>query len=101
MGEITDYVKTLYIDSGDILEDEAEKISRNLEDNIKDIIRPGQVGYDTGHLHDTISSDYEVDGPIAVVTGWYSADYGQYWYRWKGGVDFLSEGLQKTVENYK
>ena len=100
MGEITDFV-TLYIENSDILEDEAEKISRDLEENIKDIIGPGEVGYDTGHLHDSIQSDYEVDGKIAWVTGWYGADYGQYWYRWKGGVDFLSEGLNKTVENYR
>ena len=100
MGEITDFV-TLYIKDSDILEEEADKISRNLEENIKDVIGPGKVGYDTGHLHDSIVSDFEVDGTIALVTGWYSADYGQYWYRWKGGVDFLSEGLQKTVDNYK
>ena len=101
MGEITDFV-TLYIDNSNILEDESEKISRNLEENIKDIIGPGNVGYDTGHLHDTVQSDYEmVSGTEAIITGWYSADYGQYWYRWKGGVDFLSEGLNKTVENYR
>lgn len=100
MGEITEFV-TLYIDNSDILEDEAEKISRDLEDNIKDIIGPGEVGYDTGHLHDTVQSDYSIMGKIAWVTGWYSADYGKYWYRWKGGVDFLDKGLNKTVENYR
>ena len=52
MGEITDFV-TLYIEDSGMLEEEASKISHSLEDNIKDIIRPGQVGYDTGHLHDS------------------------------------------------
>ena len=100
MGEIEEFV-TLYIKDSDILEDEASKISRSLEDNIKDIIAPGNVGYDTGHLHDSVVSDYEVDGDIAWVIGWYGEDYGKYWYRWKGGVDFLSEGCKKTIENYK
>ena len=100
MGEITDFV-TLYIQDSDILEEEASKISRDLEDNIKDIISPGQVGYDTGHLQGTVVSDYEAEDKLAWVTGWYSADYGKYWYRWKGGVDFMSEGLKKTLENYK
>ena len=100
MGEITDFV-TLYIEDSDILENEASKISRDLEDNIKDIIGPGKVGYDTGHLHNTVKSEYEVGSKIAWVTGWYSADYGKYWYRWKDGVDFLSEGLNKTMENYR
>ena len=56
MGEITDYV-TLYIEQSDILEDKASEISHDLEDNIKDVISPGSVGYDTGHLHDSIVSD--------------------------------------------
>ena len=101
MGEITDFV-TLYIEDSDILEKEVDKISRDLEDTIKDIIGPGNVGYDTGHLHDTVQSDYEmVSGTLGVITGWYSADYGKYWYRWKGGVDFLNEGVNKIVENYR
>lgn len=100
MGEITEFV-TLYIQESDILETEASKISATLEDNIKDVIRPGQVGYDTGHLFGTVQSDYTVDDNIAWVTGWYGADYGQYWYRWKGGVNFLEEGLNKTLELYR
>lgn len=101
MGEITDII-TLYIKESNILEDEAKKISNDLEDNIKDIIGPGKVGYDTGHLHDSIISKYNiVSDNLALVTGWYLEDYGQYWYRWKGGTNFLSEGLQKTVDNYK
>lgn len=100
MGEITDYV-TLYIEQSDILEDKAEEISVDLEKNIQEVIGPGQVGYDTGHLHDSVISDYAVGQSMAVVRGWYSADYGQYWYRWKGGVDFLNQGLEDTLALYR
>lgn len=100
MGEITDYV-TLYIEQSDILEDKAEEISVDLEKNIQEVIGPGQVGYDTGHLHDSVVADYAVGQSMAVVRGWYSADYGQYWYRWKGGVDFLNQGLEDTLALYR
>ena len=101
MGEITDFV-TLYIDNSNILEDEAEKISHELEDNIKDIIGPGNVGYDHGHLWGSIWTRYDIISKnTAIVKGDYHVDYGQYWYRWKGGVNFMSEGLNKTVENYR
>ena len=100
MGEITDYVP-LYIEQSDILEDKASEISHDLEDNIKEVIGPGNVGYDTGHLHDSVVADYAVGQSMAVVRGWYSADYGQYWYRWKGGVDFLNQGLEDTLALYR
>lgn len=101
MGEITDFV-TLYIEDSGILQEEASKISQSLESNIKNVIRPGQVGYDTGHLHDSIMSNYSmVNKDTAVVTGWYSVDYGQYWYRWKGGKDFLHTGLEETLKAYR
>ena len=100
MGEITDYV-TLYIEQSDILEDKAEEISVDLEKNIQEVIGPGKVGYDTGHLHDSVVADYAVGQSMAVVRGWYSADYGQYWYRWKGGVDFLNQGLEDTLALYR
>ena len=98
--EISEFV-TLYIEDQGLFEKEVETISRKLEDNIKDVIAPGNVGYDTGHLHDTIVSDYEVDGLTGRITGWYGADYGQYWYRWKGGVDFLKQGLDETLDLYR
>lgn len=100
MGEITDYV-TLYIEQSDILEDKAEEISVDLEKNIQEVIGPGNVGYDTGHLHDSVVADYAVGQSMAVVRGWYSADYGQYWHRWKGGVDFLNQGLEDTLALYR
>ena len=100
MGEITDYV-TLYVENSDILEDKASEISVDLEKNIQDVIGPGKVGYDTGHLHDSVVADYSVGQSMAVVVGWYGADYGQYWYRWKGGVDFLNQGLEDTLKLYR
>ena len=100
MGEITDYV-TLYIEQSDILEDKAEEISVDLEKNIQEVIGPGQVGYDTGRLHNSVITNYAVGQSMAVVRGWYSADYGQYWYRWKGGVDFLNQGLEDTLALYR
>ena len=100
MGEITEIVE-LYIEDSDLLEDKVTEISTQLETNIKNVIGPGSVGYDTGHLHDSIVSDYTVDGLTGIVTGWYGADYGQYWYRWKGGQDFLTVGLEQTVALYR
>ena len=100
MGKITYYV-TLYIEQSDILEDKASEISHDLEDSIKDVISPGSVGYDTGHLHDNIYSSYAISGPIAVIVAAYGPDYGQYWYRWKGGVDFLNQGLENTLKLYR
>ena len=100
MGEITEIVE-LYIEDSDVLEDKTKEISTQLETNIQDVIGPGKVGYDLGHLHDSVIADYEVDYPIGLVTGWYGEDYGQYWYRWKDGVDFLTVGLEKTVALYR
>ena len=100
MGGISETVR-LYIEDSDILEDKASEISQNLEDNIKDVISPGSIGYDTGHLHDSVVSDYAVGQSMAVVMGWYGPDYGQYWYRWKGGVDFLNKGLEDTLKLYR
>ena len=99
MGEITDIVE-LYIKDSDILEDTAKDVSHDLEENIKNIISPGSVGYDTGHLHDSIVSNYSVGDGFAVVMAWYGADYGQYWYRWIGGTDFMQDGLEATMNLY-
>ena len=100
MGEITEFIE-LYIEDSGLFEEEVSKISRTLETNIQDVIAPGKVGYDKGHLHDSIVSDYEVNGLEGLITAWYGPDYGQYWYRWKGGVDFLETGLEETLKNYR
>jgi len=100
MGEITETIE-LYIENSDILEEKTQEISNTLETNIKEVISPGSpAGYDTGHLHDSVVSDYAVGQSMAVVMGWYGPDYGQYWYRWKGGVDFLNKGLEDTLKLY-
>ena len=100
MGEITETVR-LYLEESDILEEKTAEISHALETNIQEVIGPGEVGYDTGHLHDSVIANDWVEFPVGIVIGWYGADYGQYWYRWKGGQDFLTVGLEKTVALYK
>ena len=100
MGEITDFIEEVYIKDSSILEDTAKDISKDLEENIKQMIGPGMVGYDTGHLHDSVASDYSVGDGFAVVMAWYGADYGQYWYRWIGGTDFMQDGLEATMAMY-
>ena len=101
MGEITEIVE-LYIEDSDVFENKVSEMSKTLETNIKNVIGPGSpAGYDTGHLHDSVVADYEVDYPIGIITGWHGADYGKYWYRWKDGVDFLRVGLEETVALYK
>ena len=101
MGEITEIIE-LYIKNSDELEKFAKDMSHDLEKNIQNTIPPGhKPGYDTGHLHDSIASDYTVGDGLAVVMAWYGADYGQYWYRWKNGFDFMQEGLDKTMDLYK
>lgn len=100
MGEIKQIIE-IYIEDSSLFEDKVKEISHNLEANIQDVIAPGQVGYDTGHLHDSIVSNHGVVSKLGYVIGSYHADYGQYWYRWKGGKDFMKQGLQKTLEMYK
>lgn len=99
MGEIAD-ILAIYLQNSNIVEEKAEEISHSLEENIKNYIAPGMVGYDTGHLHDTITSLTSVSDNIAIVTAFYQADYGQYWERWKGGVDFMQSGLNETLLLY-
>lgn len=99
MGDIADII-AIYLQNSNIVEEKAEEISHSLEENIKNYIAPGMVGYDTGHLHDTITSVTSVSDNIAIVTAFYQADYGQYWERWKGGVDFMQSGLNETLELY-
>jgi hypothetical protein len=99
MGDVAD-IMAIYIQDSDILEEKAEEISHSLEENIKNYIAPGMVGYDTGHLHDTITSVTSVSDDLAIIAAFYQADYGQYWERWKGGVDFMNEGLEETLLLY-
>ena len=99
MGDVAD-IMTIYIQDSDILEEKAEEISHSLEENIKNYIAPGMVGYDTGHLHDSITGVTSVIDDLAIIAAFYLEDYGQYWYRWKDGVDFMNEGLEETLLLY-
>lgn len=119
MGEITDFVQ-LYIDDSDILEEATDLISMELEDNIKDA-----APYDQGRLRRSIRVDSRVYDKYSLITGTWDegvAPHGIYvlagsravegklmkmpWgYRTKRkaipGVDFLGDGLEKTLANYR
>ena len=99
MGEVTEIIE-LYLQDSGVFEDKVSEIAHSFEENAKNVISPGSVGYDTGHLHDSIQADYTVDGLEGVITGWYGADYGQYWYRWIDGEDFMQVGLEETIAMY-
>ena len=104
MGEIGDYVK-LYVDK-EVLLEVAKDIKRQIKPNIQKIIGPGKVGYDTGHLHDSIQSAYSVYSGYAIVRAWYTPYYGKYINEdgrsnhWKG-IHFMERGAEKTIELYK
>lgn len=104
MAEIEEYVK-IYIDK-EILPEVTKKMERDIKPNAQRIIGPGKVGYDTGHLHDTIYSKSSVHSHYGVVTVGYIAEYGKYINEdgtsnhWKG-IHFLEKGAEKTIELYK
>lgn len=103
MAEITEYVK-LYVDK-EILPEVAKEFSQKLVPNIRSNLWVGH-GYDTGHLHDSISSAYAVGKGNAVVSAWYTPDYGKYINEdggsnhWKG-YHFMEKGLEKTAKLYR
>ena len=110
MTDVTSIVK-LYVDE-EILPEFTEKLSRELRDNVKSIISPGNPGYDTGHLHDSINNEYSVNGGVGTASAYYTADYGQYVDQghshktrngsWSfQGVHFLDRGLEKTIALYE
>ena len=118
MAEITDYVK-MYIDNSDILQDFANEVAMNLENNIKD-----EAPYDQGRLRRSIRVDTRVGKGMAIITGTWDegiAPHGKYviggskavegklmkmpWgYRTSRKAipanDFLGRGLQRTLEAY-
>ena len=119
MAEIKDYVR-LYIENSDILEQEANKLSIMLQNNIK-----REAPYDQGRLKRSIRTDTRINKKFALITGYYDeglAPHGKYvlfgskavtgklmkmpWgYRTKRRAipanDFLGRGLEKTLEAYK
>ena len=93
------------------LEEATNEIALSLENNIKDQLYEGH-GYDTGNLRRNIRVDSRIYKQYSVITGYYdegNADYGEYvlrgirgkGYAKVGPIDFLGDGLEKTLENYK
>jgi len=88
------------------LEETAKNVSLDLEENIKNELYPGH-GYDTGELQSSIRANIQtITNDYALVTGTYSATHGIFvlmGVRGKGRVkpiDFLGDGLEKTVAMY-
>ena len=93
----------------DSLEEKTNEISLDLEKNIKAQLYEGH-GYDTGNLRRNIRVDSRVYKDYSIITGYYdegNASYGIYVLRGIRGkgrvapIDFLGDGLEKTLENYK
>ena len=110
MGEIKDFVR-LYIENSDILEEFTHELAGQLETDIKSQLYEGH-GYDTGNLRRNIRTDERIHKNYSIVTGYYdegNADYGIYVLRGirgkgkakAGKIDFLNDGLNKTLEAYQ
>lgn len=91
------------------LQETTNEISLSLENNIKAQLYEGH-GYDTGNLRRNIRVDSRTYKNYSIITGYYdegNADYGEYVLRGIRGkakvapIDFLGDGLKKTLENYK
>ena len=103
------------------LEETAKDVSRDLEENIKNELYPGH-GHDTGELKSSIRADIQtITDTYAILVGTYTAKHGDYvlsgspavegklmkmpWgYRMSRKaiepIDFLGDGLKKTVAMY-
>ena len=82
------------------LEETAKNVSLDLEENIKNELYPGH-GYDTGELQSSIRANIQtITNDYALVTHGIFVLMGV---RGKGRVkpiDFLGDGLEKTVAMY-
>ena len=103
------------------LEETAKEVSLKLEENIKNELYPGH-GYDTGELQSSIRAPIQtVTDTYAIIVGTYTAPHGDYvlggspavegklmkmpWgYRMSrraiAPIDFLGDGLEKTIALY-
>lgn len=88
------------------LEETAKDVSLHLEENIKNELYPGH-GYDTGDLQSSIRSNIQtITDDYALVTGTYTEHHGDYVLAGVRGkarvdpIDFLGDGLEKTVAMY-
>ena len=65
-------------------------------------------GYDTGQLYKDIYSNYSTGRDSGTVVGGFTVNYGKYVIRGvrgkgtarSGPIDFLTDGLNKTLEAY-
>lgn len=109
MAEIKDYLK-LYV-VPEILEEFTKDFSLQLRADIKSQLYEGH-GRITGNLKRNIRTDHRIYDNYSIVTGYYdegNADYGIYVLRGirgkgeakAGPIDFLGDGLNKTLEAYQ
>ena len=108
MADISEYLQ-LYV--GEALKQYTNEVALSLENNIKAQLYEGH-GYDTGNLRRNIRVDTRTYKDHSIITGYYdegNADYGEYVLRGirgkglakVGPIDFLGDGLEKTLENYR
>ena len=109
MADISEYLK-LYVEEE--VQKITDEIALDLENNIKAQLYEGH-GRITGNLRRNIRVDTRNYGAYtSIITGYYdegNADYGEYVLRGirgkgkakAGPIDFLGDGLKKTLENYK
>ena len=103
-----DYLN-LYVEEA--LKEKTNEVALSLENNIKAQLYEGH-GYDTGNLRRNIRVDSRINKNFSIITGYYdegNADYGEYVLRGirgkglakVGPIDFLGDGLSKTLEAYR
>ena len=88
------------------LEKTAKDVSLKLEENIKNELYPGH-GYDTGELQSSIRAPIQtITDTYAIIVGTYTAPHGDFVLRGVRGkgrvnpIDFLGDGLEKTIALY-
>ena len=108
MAEIMDYLN-IYVEEA--LKEKTNEVALSLENNIKAQLYEGH-GYDTGNLRRNIRVDSRINKNFSIITGYYdegNADYGEYVLRGirgkglakVGPIDFLGDGLERTLEAYR
>ena len=99
----------LYVEQA--LKEKTNEVALSLENNIKAQLYEGH-GYITGNLRRNIRVDTRTNKNYSIITGYYdegNADYGEYVLRGirgkglakAGPIDFLGDGLERTLEAYK
>ena len=97
----------LYVEEA--LKEKTNEVALSLENNIKAQLYEGH-GYITGNLRRNIRVDSRISKNFSIITGYYdegNADYGEYVLRGIRGkkevapIDFLGDGLQRTLEAYR